>query len=230
MIITEILSRGRIARTPIPERSLRRRIYCVVMRVRRVKVPGPTEQIIDLLHFGRRDIRISGQCLGHKVIGLHLVEQLLPLERRGAHLLCGLCRGQGLSGGVELLTELIGLGSERGELQRGAFIVSEPVDGADDLIPIDLRRQIGVNHDGAIFEARADLLVEDRDDAGGIGPDFIARDVQIFHFCHTLEICRDLLERLPFGGLDGQPRGIHSRVVIAHASLSMLLPQIFCHA
>lgn len=32
MIIPEILSRGRIARTPIPERSVRRRICCVVMK------------------------------------------------------------------------------------------------------------------------------------------------------------------------------------------------------
>ncbi len=82
------------------------------MRIRGVNLPGPTEQIIDLLHFGRCDIGISGQRLGDERIGLHLVEQFLTLERQCAHLFCGVRRGQGLIGGVELLTELIGLGPE----------------------------------------------------------------------------------------------------------------------
>ena len=82
------------------------------MRVRWVKLSGPTEQLIDLLHFGRRDIRIPGQRLRDEGIGLHLIEQLLPLERQCVHLFCRICGGQGLIGRVELLTELIGLGSE----------------------------------------------------------------------------------------------------------------------
>ena len=82
------------------------------MSVRRVKLPGSTQQLIDLSHSRRRHIGISRQGLRHKVVGLHLVEQFLPLKRECVHLLCGIGGGQGHIGGVELLTELFGLSSE----------------------------------------------------------------------------------------------------------------------
>ena len=82
------------------------------MSVRRVKLPGSTQQLIDLSHSRRRHIGISRQGLRHKVVGLNLVEQLLPLKRECVHLLCGIGGGQGHIGGVELLTELFGLSSE----------------------------------------------------------------------------------------------------------------------
>jgi len=50
--------------------------------------------------------------LSDKVIGLHLIEQLLSLKRQCMHLLCGIGCGQGHIGRVELLTELFGLSSE----------------------------------------------------------------------------------------------------------------------
>ena len=50
------------------------------MRVRRVKLLGSTQQLIDLLHSRRRHIGISRQGLSDKGVGLHLVEQLLPLK------------------------------------------------------------------------------------------------------------------------------------------------------
>ena len=82
------------------------------MRVRRVKLPGSTQQFIDLLHSCRRHISISGQGLSDKGVGLHLIEQLLPLKRQCVHLFCGIGRGQGQIGRVELLTKVFGLSSQ----------------------------------------------------------------------------------------------------------------------
>ena len=82
------------------------------MRVRRVKLLGSTQQLIDLLHSRRRHIGISRQGLSDKGVGLHLVEQLLPLKCQCMHLLCSIGRSQGHIGRVELLTELFGLSSE----------------------------------------------------------------------------------------------------------------------
>ncbi len=80
------------------------------MRIRRVKLPRPAEQLVDLLHFGRRDIGITSQRLHDEPVSLHLIDDLLALKRQCLHLLGGMCGGQGLICGIELLAKLIGLG------------------------------------------------------------------------------------------------------------------------
>ena len=93
------------------------------MRIRRVELSGPTQKFVDSLHFRRRQVRIAGQCLSDERVGLHLIEQLLTLERQGLHRLRRIGGGQGLIGGVEPLTELFGLSAQGGELICGTFIL-----------------------------------------------------------------------------------------------------------
>ena len=86
----------------------------------------------------------------------------------------------------------------------------------NDFVFIHLCHEIDVDDDFAIFDARADLLIEHPDNAGGVRPDLIARDIQIPDFSYTFQIRRDLLECIAFGDLSGQPSGIDSRVMVTH--------------
>ena len=72
--------------------------------------------------------------------------------------------------------------------------------------------EIDVNDDLAVFEARADLLIEHRHDTRTVRPDFIARDVQIFDLSGTFQINRDFLEGLPFGVVNTASRVASIRV------------------
>ena len=89
-----------------------------------MKLPGPTQKFVDLLHFRRRQIRIAGQCLSDERIGLHLIEQLLALKRQCLHLFRAIGGGHGLIGGVEPLTELFCFSAQGSELRCGTFILS----------------------------------------------------------------------------------------------------------
>ena len=132
------------------------------------------------------------------------------------YLLRRIGRGQGLIGCIELLTKLINSGSQRDEFLFCAFIFPQRGDGLNNFVFIDLCREIDMDDDRAVFEARAGLLIEHHDDAGGVCPDLITRDVQVPDFSHTFQIGRDLLERLPFGVLNGHPSGIYPSVMITH--------------
>ena len=190
------------------------------MPVRWVKLSRPTQKFVDLLYSGRCHVRISSQRLSDEGVGLHLVEQLLPLERQLLYLLRRIGRGQGLIGGIELLTKLIGFGPKRNEFLFRAFILPEGGNGLNDFVLIDLRREIDMDHYIAAFDARTGLLIENRDDAGGVRPDFIARNVEVFDFGYALQIGRDLLEGVAFGGLNGQPSGVCPRVMIPHTGFA----------
>ena len=82
------------------------------MRVRWVEFFRPTQKVVDLFYSCRCHIRIPCQRFSHEGISLHLIEHLLPLKRQRLHLLRRISRGQGLIGGLELLTKLIGFHSK----------------------------------------------------------------------------------------------------------------------
>jgi hypothetical protein len=81
------------------------------MRIRWVKLPGPVQQLVDLVHFRRCDIRVARQSLGNEGVGLHLVEQLVPLESQRLHLLGRIRDRQGLIRRIKPLTKLFSFGT-----------------------------------------------------------------------------------------------------------------------
>jgi len=184
------------------------------VRIRGMKLPCLLEQLINLPHFWRRQVRIAAQGLSDKGVGLHLVQKLLPLKRQGLHLFPGVGRRQGLVGNLELVSQLLGLDPKRGEFTRGASIFAEGVDRQDHFVFIGLRRQVHMDHDGAVLETRARPLVEHGHDSGSVRTDLIPCHIEVFHLRHAFKIRGDLFERLPFRGLDGHPRRIQPRVMV----------------
>ena len=83
-----------------------------------------------------------------------------------------------------------------------------------------MRREISLYHHSLSLKSCADLLIQHHDDSGGIGPDIIPCDVQIFDFGHALEVGRNLLKRRSLCRFNGQSDGVGSGVVIAHTVLA----------
>ena len=116
--------------------------------------------------------------------------------------------------------QLVHFGSERYQFLFRALIFSKRSDRLSDFIGIHLRREIGLDHHGLSLKSCADLLIQHHDDSGGIGPDLIPCDVQIFDFGYALEVGRNLLKRLSLCRFNGQSDGVGSGVVIAHTVLA----------
>ncbi len=78
-----------------------------------------------------------------------------------------------------------------------------------------------MNHDGVVLDPGRASLVEDDQETGGVGADFIGRDVEVPHHRDAFEVGRHLLEGAALGGFEGEVFRIHPGVAVAHAVFAL---------
>ena len=98
----------------------------------------------------------------------------------------------------------------------GILVFPQGRDGLSHFFRIDLGHQICADNDGIPIERRVGLLLQDKDQAGGIGSDFVFRDIQTVYNCDALEVHGDLLQGISFGRFGGQTDGVFSGVTVSH--------------
>jgi hypothetical protein len=105
---------------------------------------------------------------------------------------------------------------QRDELMPGVLVFPQGRDGLSHFFRIDLGHQIRPHDDGVSIESCIGLLLQDKDQAGGIGSDFVFRDIQTVYNCNALEVNGDLLQSISFGRFGGQTDGVFSGVTVSH--------------
>jgi hypothetical protein len=139
---------------------------------------------------------------------------LLDLIRRG-------CIPDGLIDRSEFFLQLFVLLSQRNQLRTSVFVLPKGDDRSCHLIGIHLCKEIHFhNHHIAVQDCRY-LLIEHEHQPGGVGANFISRDIHIAHDCDAFKIGRNLFERVSLGRLGGDPNGVLTSIAIPHSVLTL---------
>ena len=169
----------------------------------------------------RRDDHPVGPGLRHHGIRLDAIENLLPLLGGLLGLIGGGRVGQRLVRGLKFLLKVLVFLFQGDQLDPGIFVFPERRDCVSDFFCVDLGDEIDCHDDGIAVNGRIGLLIEDEDEAGGIGPDFIFGDVHAVDDRDAFEIGRDLFERVAFGGFRRHANGIFAGVAVPHPVLAL---------
>jgi hypothetical protein len=147
---------------------------------------------------------------------LHPIQDVLALLGRLLCLFCGRGLCQGLIRCIEVLLELVIFLLQRDELMTGVLILPQGGDGLSHFFRIDLGYQIRSDHDRVPIEHRLGLLLQDKDQSGRIGSNFVFRHIETIHNGDAFEIDGDLLQGISFGCFGGKTDGVFSGVTVSH--------------
>ena len=128
---------------------------------------------------------------------------------------------QGLIRGVEILLKLVVFLFQCHELMMSVFVLPQGRDGLPYFFRIDLGNQIRSDNDGVTIERRGGVLLQDKDQSGSIGPNFIFRHIETVHDGDAFEVHGDLFQSISFGRVGGQANGVLSGVSVSHPVFSL---------
>jgi hypothetical protein len=117
---------------------------------------------------------------------------------------------------VEVLLELVIFLLQRDELMTGVLVLPQGRDGLPHFFRVDLGYQICSDNDGVSIERRIGFLLQDKDQPGSIGSDFVFRHIQSVHDGNVFEVDGDLFQGVSFGRFGGQADGVFSGVTLSH--------------
>lgn len=99
----------------------------------------------------------------------------------------------------QVTAEAVVLKPECVELMPGIFLFAKHREGLSHFLRIDLGSEGHGDHHGIPVQSHARLLVEDHDQSGRVGVDFIAGDGPVLHNGDAFEIRRGLFQRIALG-------------------------------
>jgi hypothetical protein len=128
---------------------------------------------------------------------------------------------QGLIRCVEVLLELVIFLSQRDELMTGVFVFPQGGNGLFHVFRIDLGDQIRSDNDRIPVESRVGLLLQNKDQSGRIGSNFVFCHIETVHDGDAFEIDGDLFQGISFGRFGGQADGVFPGVTVSHPVFSL---------
>ena len=150
-----------------------------------------------------------------------MIEEFLALEAGLLRLLGRSSGRQQLIRRFELFLEIINLVFERGKLGPGALVFTKGQDRLSNLVGVDLRHEIDGDHHAVSVQPEVGLLIKHKNQAGGVGSDFIFRNVRPFYDGDAFQIGRYLFQRIAFRGLGCQAHGVLPRVAVTHSEFTL---------
>lgn len=131
------------------------------------------------------------------------------------------CIPDGLINRSEFFLQLFVLLFQRNQLRTSIFVLPKGNDRSCHLIGIHLCKEIHFHNHNIAVQGCSYLLIEHKHQPGGVGADFISRDIHIAHNCDAFKIGRDLFKRVSLGRLAGDPNGVLTGIAIPHSVLTL---------
>jgi hypothetical protein len=103
----------------------------------------------------------------------------------------------------------------------GVFVLPQGRDGLFHFFRIDLGYQIRSDHDRVPIECRVGLLLQDKNQAGRIGANFVFCHIETIHDGDAFEIDSDLFQGISFGRFGGQTDGVFPGITVSHPVFSL---------
>jgi len=189
------------------------------VRIGRRETAGTIQQTVRNTDRRNKDPICPG--LRHHRVRLHAIDNVLPPLRGLLNLIRRCCIPDGLIDRSEFFLQLFVLLFQSNQLRTSVFVLPKGNNRSCHLIGIHLCKEIHFHNHNIAVQGCSDLLIEHEHQPGGVGADFISRDIHIAHDCDAFKIGRDLLERVSLGRLGGDPNGVLTGIVIPHSVLTL---------